>query len=103
MTITIAKRNRPGVRTFYVNSNSGSRYVVTHVRRAGMNRWSCTCPDFTFRRQVKRSHRFCKHIRAARAGQFEILKENVIAFANSLSAQLRASIAAVEAKKESRA
>ena len=64
MTITPATQNRSGVRFFYVRSDSGKDYTVTHIRRAGMNRWSCSCPDFFFRGQTKGSRRFCKHLRA---------------------------------------
>lgn len=63
MTIRTANNTTPGVHVYYVRSESGADYIVTHVRRAGMDRWSCTCPDFTFRRQAKGSHRFCKHVK----------------------------------------
>jgi predicted nucleic acid-binding Zn finger protein len=62
MTIKQAASNQPGVHTYYVHSDSGADYVVTHVRRAGMRFWSCSCPDFLFRRQMKGSHRHCKHV-----------------------------------------
>lgn len=103
MTARLAQRNRPGVKTFYVNSDSGANYVVTHVRRAGMRRWSCTCPDFTFRRQTKGSYRACKHIREVRSGQFANRK--IVSFdpLRTIEGQLRASIAIVESKKESHA
>lgn len=64
MTIKQANNKQPGVHTYYIHSDSGADYVVVHVRRAGMNRWSCNCPDFTFRRQAKGTHRSCKHIRS---------------------------------------
>lgn len=70
MTIRQASNKQPGIHTYYIHSGSGADYVVAHVRRARMNRWSCTCPDFTFRRQAKGSHRHCKHI----AVVFENLK-----------------------------
>jgi len=39
-------------------------YVVAHVRRSGLNRWTCNCLDFVYRRQFRlRSGRYCKHIR----------------------------------------
>jgi len=62
MKIALAKKNPQGVHVFYVLSKSGRRYTVQFIRRARMKRWDCTCPDFTFRRQLKGSHRFCKHI-----------------------------------------
>ena len=76
MTIRRAHDKTSGVHTFYVGSEPRlGEYIVTHVRRAGMNRWTCTCPQFVFRGQVKGSHRFCKHIRAVIANQFEIRKQ----------------------------
>jgi hypothetical protein len=50
-----------GIRTFYV---SGNEYVVQHIRRRGMNRWQCSCPNFFFRCVARRRH--CKHIHAVR-------------------------------------
>jgi predicted nucleic acid-binding Zn finger protein len=69
MTIRVANNHTPGVRTFYVASESkpGTQYVAVHTRRAHMNRWSCSCPDFLFRRQAKRTHRSCKHLRQLRS------------------------------------
>jgi predicted nucleic acid-binding Zn finger protein len=69
MTIRAANNRTPGVRTFYVASESrlGTEYVAVHARRAHMNRWSCSCPDFLFRRQTKRTHRSCKHLRRLRS------------------------------------
>lgn len=66
MTITAASNKVPGVKFFHVLSESdpSKKYVVAHVRRAGMNRWSCSCNDFLFRRQTRGSFRFCKHLRA---------------------------------------
>ncbi|HVA17320.1 MAG TPA: SWIM zinc finger family protein [Candidatus Dormibacteraeota bacterium] len=69
MTITTANNRTAGLRTFYVESETHPErppHVVQHIRRAGMNRWSCSCPDFIFRGQVKASHKSCKHIRAVR-------------------------------------
>lgn len=63
MQIRTAKKNPQGVKVFYIESQSGHRYTVQFIRRAGMKRWDCTCPDFTFRRQLKGSFRFCKHIK----------------------------------------
>lgn len=69
MTIRSATNHTPGVRTFYVGSESqpGTRYVVQHVRRSGQRRWFCDCADFKFRRLARKRH--CKHCReiAARA------------------------------------
>lgn len=67
MTITQASNRTPGLRTFYVESETHPEqqpYIVQHIRRAGMNRWSCSCKDFIFRRQAKGTWKFCKHIRA---------------------------------------
>ena len=65
MTIRAAHNHTPGVRTFYVASASqpGVEYVATFVRRAGRRFRTCSCPDFLFRRQMKRTHRACKHLR----------------------------------------
>jgi predicted nucleic acid-binding Zn finger protein len=62
MRVTEAKKNPPGEKVYYVEGESGNRYTVLHVRRAGMDRWSCTCSDFVYRREMKGSHRSCKHI-----------------------------------------
>ena len=68
MTIRQAASKTTGIRFFYVRSTPQStERVVTHIRRAGMDRWTCNCPDFTFRGQLKKSHRACKHVRFARA------------------------------------
>jgi hypothetical protein len=66
MTLRTAQHHTSGVHTFYVasDSNPGIEYAVQHIRRAGMNRWQCSCPQFFFRCAAKRRH--CKHIRAAR-------------------------------------
>jgi hypothetical protein len=123
MTITAAKK-RPGVRTFYIESDSGFHYAVTHIRRAGMRRWVCSCPDFFYRRQTKGSYRSCKHIREAklfcvRSNRTDafldktlekfmqdpnvIGNSKVIQFGESMVALLRASINMVNSKKEARA
>ena len=62
MIVQRAKTNPQGVKIFYILSNSGHRYTAQFIRRAGMRRWDCTCPDFTYRRQAKGSYRACKHI-----------------------------------------
>lgn len=67
MTVRMANNKTAGVKTVYVTGDSGKEYVVQFVRRAGMRRELCSCPDFTFRGSLKRSYRSCKHIRAARA------------------------------------
>jgi predicted nucleic acid-binding Zn finger protein len=65
MTITAASNKVPGVKFFHVLSDqSNNEYVVAHVRREGMNRWSCSCPDFIYRRQTRAAYRYCKHIKA---------------------------------------
>ncbi len=66
MTVRTANNRTPGVRTFYVGSESrpGVEYVVQHIRRVGQKRWFCNCPDYTFRRLARKRH--CKHIRVAR-------------------------------------
>lgn len=63
MTVHAAQNRTPGVRTFYVQSESqpGTRYIVQHVRRAHQRRFFCTCLDFVFRRLPRRRH--CKHCR----------------------------------------
>jgi hypothetical protein len=42
-------------------ADDGSLY---RVRECGPGRWSCTCPDFTYRGRRRRG---CKHVAAARA------------------------------------
>jgi len=74
MTIRFAANKTAGVKTVYVTGESGSQYVVQFVRRAGMRRVSCSCPDFVYRGQLKATHRSCKHIRAA---QTELHNERV--------------------------
>lgn len=58
-----ANNHTPGVRTFYVGSESkpGTEYAVQHIRKPGMNRWQCSCPQFFFRCVARGRH--CKHIR----------------------------------------
>ena len=99
MTIRIANNHTKGVRTYYVVGDSGNEYVVQFIRRAGMRRESCNCPDFTYRRSLKRTYRACKHIkevRLARRATFEARKtstSNVVEFRPSVEALLKASIA----------
>jgi hypothetical protein len=66
MTFRPAQHHAPGTHTFYVSSDSlaGTKYTVQHIRRRGMNRWQCSCPQFFFRCVSRRRH--CKHIRAVR-------------------------------------
>jgi predicted nucleic acid-binding Zn finger protein len=66
MTLRMANNKTAGVKTVYVAGDSGKEYIVQFVRRAGMRRELCNCPDFTFRGSTKKTHRSCKHIRAAR-------------------------------------
>ncbi len=63
MTVHAASNHTPGIRTFYVASESrpGLRYVVQFIRRAGQRRWFCDCADFKFRRLARKRH--CKHAR----------------------------------------
>ncbi len=67
MTIHAANNRTPGVRTFYVASESrpGAHYVVQFIRRAGQRRWFCDCADFKFRRLARKRH--CKHARTLAA------------------------------------
>jgi hypothetical protein len=62
LAIRAAHNHTPGVRTFYVASEShpGTEYVAQFIRRAHQRRWFCNCPDFTFRRLPHRRH--CKHL-----------------------------------------
>lgn len=62
MTIRAAHNRTPGIRVFYVasESNPGTEYVVQHMRRARQRRWFCDCADFKFRRLARKRH--CKHI-----------------------------------------
>jgi hypothetical protein len=61
-----AEHHRSGVHTYYVSSDSrpGLEYAVQHIRKPGMNRWQCSCPQFFFRSTAKRRH--CKHIHSVR-------------------------------------
>ena len=60
--VRAANNRTPGVRTFYVASQSrpGVQYVVQFIRRAGQRRWFCGCGDFKFRKLARKRH--CKHI-----------------------------------------
>lgn len=87
MTIRFAANKTAGVKTVYVTGDSGSQYVVQFVRRAGMRRVTCNCPDFTFRGATKRTHNSCKHIRAS---QVELHNEIV----NRRNARIEAEMAA---------
>ena len=69
-SIRFARNKTAGVQTVYVTGDSGQKYVVQFVRRAGMRRESCNCPDFTFRGSTKRTHKSCKHIRLARIERY---------------------------------
>lgn len=67
MTVRAASNHTPGVRTFYVASESqpGVQYVAQHIRHAGQRRWFCDCADFRFHRLARKRH--CKHLRALMA------------------------------------
>ena len=62
MTIRAANNSTPGVRSFYVASQShgGAQYVVQFIRRAGQRRWFCDCGDFKFRKLARK--RRCEHV-----------------------------------------
>ena len=51
MTVRAAEHHQSGIRTFYVSSESkpGIEYTVQRIRKPGMNRWQCSCPQFFFR------------------------------------------------------
>jgi hypothetical protein len=68
MTLRPSEYRASGVRTFYVASDSrlGTEYSVQHIRKPGMNRWQCSCPQFFYRCVARRRH--CKHIRFVRCG-----------------------------------
>jgi hypothetical protein len=68
MTLRPAEHHACGIRTFYVSSElqPGTEYAVQHIRKPGMCRWQCSCPQFFFRCAAKRRH--CKHIRFVRCG-----------------------------------
>jgi hypothetical protein len=63
MTFRAANSRTPGIRTFYVASESkpGTQYVAQHIRRSHQRRWFCDCADFKFRRLSSKRH--CKHLR----------------------------------------
>jgi len=63
MTLRPSEHRASGIRTFYVASDSrpGVEYKVQHIRKRGMRRWQCNCPQFFYRCLVRRRH--CKHIR----------------------------------------
>ena len=71
MTLRLAEHRASGIRTFYVTSESqpGTEYCVQHIRKPGMRRWQCSCPQFFYRCVAKRRH--CKHIRFVRYGAME--------------------------------
>jgi hypothetical protein len=66
MTFRPAQHHASETHTFYVSSDSlaGTEYTVQHIRRRGMNRWQCSCPNFFFRCVSRRRH--CKHIHVVR-------------------------------------
>jgi hypothetical protein len=68
MTLRPAEHHASGIHTFYVSSESqrGVEYCVQRIRKAGMRRWQCNCPQFYFRCAAKR--RLCKHARFVRDG-----------------------------------
>jgi hypothetical protein len=68
MTARPSEHHASGIRTFYVASDSkpGTEYSVQHIRKRGMNRWQCSCPQFFYRCVARRRH--CKHIRFVRGG-----------------------------------
>ena len=67
MTFRPSQHHAAGTHTFYVASDPhvGTEYTVQHIRRRGMNRWQCSCPQFFFRCVARRRH--CKHIHFLRA------------------------------------
>src|SRR6059036_2570443 len=56
MTLRAANNHAPGVRTFYVLSESTpvNHYVVQFIRRSRQRRWFCDCADFKFRRLARK-------------------------------------------------
>jgi hypothetical protein len=68
MTVRPAEHHATGIHTFYVSSDSklSTEYCVQHIRRTGMNRWQCNCPQFFYRCASKRRH--CKHIHFVKQG-----------------------------------
>jgi predicted nucleic acid-binding Zn finger protein len=73
MTLRLAEHRAAGIHTFYVASDSkpGTEYCIQHIRKPGMNRWQCSCPQFFFRCAAKRRH--CKHVRFVRHGAKEMV------------------------------
>jgi hypothetical protein len=69
MSFRPAEHHAPGVWTFYVSSatSAETEHVVQHIRRRGMNRWQCSCPQFFFRCVARRRH--CKHIHLVRTSR----------------------------------
>ena len=63
-----AEHHTSGIHTFYVSSESkpGVEYCVQHIRKPGMNRWQCNCPQFFYRCAARRRH--CKHIHFVKRG-----------------------------------
>ena len=61
-----ATHHSPSIHTYYVPSDTRAtvEYVVQRIRKPGMNRWQCSCPQFFFRCASRR--RNCKHIRLVR-------------------------------------
>lgn len=53
-----ARKDSPGVRTWYVRGKSGETYGVQHVRGFG---WRCQCDDYFWRCWIFRLT--CVHIR----------------------------------------
>jgi hypothetical protein len=68
MTFRPSEHRASGIHTFYVASDSGpgTEYSVQHIRKPGMDRWQCSCPQFFYRCVSRRRH--CKHIRFVRFG-----------------------------------
>ena len=73
MTARPSEHRASGVRMFYVSSDSkpGVEYAVQHIRKAGMDRWQCSCPQFFYRCLARRRH--CKHIHFVRRGTTGVL------------------------------
>jgi hypothetical protein len=62
MTSRPSQHRASGIHTYYVASDShaSTEYTVQHIRRPGMCRWHCSCPQFFYRCVVRR--RVCKHV-----------------------------------------
>ena len=71
MTLRAAEHHSAGIHTFYVTSETqpGVEYCVQRIRKPGMRRWQCNCPQFFYRCAAKRRH--CKHIHWVRYGATE--------------------------------